>query len=128
MIDLCGLRKLQVDLAKVEERMKKEVGLTFVESSSLCSIQTGRDEPAAIAESMELSPSRTSRIIVALEKKGMIMRCPSIEDRRVVKIGLTPKGKEVLETIHNCDTCLPHYIEEAIDKAVDKAKGMINEK
>lgn len=124
MIDLCGLRKLQVDLAKCEERMKKEVGLTFVESSSLCSIQTGKDEPAAIAESMDLSPSRTSRIIVALEKKGMIMRCPSIEDRRVVKIGLTPQGKEVLETIHKCDTCLPHYIEEAIDKA----KGMIHEK
>ncbi|MCH3916677.1 MAG: MarR family winged helix-turn-helix transcriptional regulator [Spirochaetia bacterium] len=116
MIDLCALRVLLRDLQQVEDHMKKEVGLTFTEASTLCAIEKGNDAPAAIAAAMGLSPSRASRLIMSLENKGMLIRCPSMDDKRVVNLGLTAKGKNVLDKFHHCDTCLPRYIEEALIK------------
>jgi DNA-binding MarR family transcriptional regulator len=46
-----------------------------------------------IAEHVHLSQSALSRLIARLEKDGLVDRHMCPEDRRGVKVGLTPKGR-----------------------------------
>src|ERR1700754_5280734 len=43
--------------------------------------------------------SDTSRIVERLLKKGMVKKTPNAEDRRLVDVVITPKGKKLLENI-----------------------------
>ncbi|MGP4046931.1 MarR family winged helix-turn-helix transcriptional regulator [Streptomyces sp. 2A115] len=46
-----------------------------------------------IAERVHLSQSALSRLIGRLEKDGLVERCMCPEDRRGVRVSLTPKGR-----------------------------------
>ena len=121
MINLCALRQLIMDLHNVEDHLKVEVGVTFNEAAILCAIDNGYTEPAAIAKQMNLSPSRTSRLLTSVESKKLINRKNSRVDKRVVHISLSQRGQKVLEQLHACDAKFPAYIEEAILKGTENA-------
>ncbi|NCD06839.1 MAG: MarR family transcriptional regulator [Spirochaetia bacterium] len=121
MINLCALRQLIMDLHQVEDHLKVDVGVTFNEAAILCAIDTGYTEPAAIAKQMNLSPSRTSRLLTSVEAKKLINRKNSRVDKRVVHISLSQRGQKVLEELHACDAQFPAYIEEAILKGMENA-------
>jgi len=50
---------------------------------------------------MYLHPSTISGVIDRLEKKGYVLRDRDLEDRRVIKVVLTPKGKRVVKKAPN---------------------------
>jgi len=116
MINLCALRQMIMDLHTVEEHLKVDVGVTFNEAAILCAIDSGFTEPAAIAKQMNLSPSRTSRLLTSVEAKKLINRRNSKSDKRVVHISLSQRGQKVLAELHASDAKFPPYIEEAIKK------------
>lgn len=71
----------------------------------------------AIAERMiERAPGIT-RLIDRLEKKGLVRRQRSQEDRRQVLCRVTPAGLELLETL-----------DEPIDRADDAVLGMLQDR
>lgn len=121
MINLCALRQMIMDLHSVEEHLKVDVGVTFNEAAILCAINSGYTEPAAIAKEMNLSPSRTSRLLTSVEAKKLINRRNSRTDKRVVHISLSQRGQKVLAQLHACDAKFPPYIEEAIKKGSELA-------
>ena len=47
-----------------------------------------------LAKDMELTPSRITNLLNNLESKGYIQRKISSEDRRIIKVTLTKKGRE----------------------------------
>jgi DNA-binding MarR family transcriptional regulator len=49
-----------------------------------------------LAERAGIAPSTATRILDALERRGIVERRPSSGDRRGVRITLTPAGREVL--------------------------------
>ena len=49
-----------------------------------------------LAEQAGIAPSTATRILDALERRGIVDRRPSSDDRRGVRITLTPVGREVL--------------------------------
>lgn len=49
-----------------------------------------------LAEQAGIAPSTATRILDALERRGIVDRRPSSGDRRGVRITLTPVGREVL--------------------------------
>lgn len=65
-------------------------------------ILNGANEPMKVQiiknRMIERSPNAT-RLMDKLHAKDFIERCPSEEDRRVVHIEITHKGKELLESI-----------------------------
>lgn len=65
-------------------------------------ILNGANEPMKVQtiknRMIERSPNAT-RLMDKLHAKNFIERCPSEEDRRVVYIEITHKGKELLESI-----------------------------
>jgi MarR family transcriptional regulator, organic hydroperoxide resistance regulator len=49
-----------------------------------------------LAEAAGIAPPTATRMLDALERAGIVRRKPSSEDRRVVTVHLTPKGRRVL--------------------------------
>lgn len=54
----------------------------------------GAMTPSQIADSLRVSSGRVSTVLSALEKKGMVIREPDPDDRRVVHVRLTDAGRE----------------------------------
>ncbi|MDN5363314.1 MAG: hypothetical protein PWQ91_375 [Eubacteriales bacterium] len=50
-----------------------------------------------VAEKLGLPPSNITVMIDRLEKSGLVRRWRGEKDRRVVFLGLTPRGREILE-------------------------------
>lgn len=115
-MDLCSLSKLLDDLKKTETYLKNKCGLTYKEASMLCSIEMGNSEPAKLAKSLNLSPSRTSRLISSLESKKLTERESSSDDKRIIKLRLSKSGLELLEYIHQTELPFPEYLQKTLQE------------
>lgn len=114
-MDVCSFSKLFDELKTTEQYLKNEYGLTFKESVMLCSIDSGFNEPAKLASQLNLSPSRTSRLISSLEKKELSVRISSIEDKRIIKIQLSKKGKKLIRQIQNNQLPFPSCLQQTLE-------------
>lgn len=115
-MDLCSLSILLDDLKSAENYLKKECGLTYKEASMLCSIDSGFNEPAKLAKKLNLSPSRTSRLISSLEMKEITVREPSTLDKRIICLQLSDKGNELLKKINETTLPIPLYLQKVIEQ------------
>ncbi len=52
-----------------------------------------------LSNQMQITPAGVTHLINPLEEAGYIERLPDPNDRRVVLVGLTPKGKELAEIL-----------------------------
>ena len=77
-----------------------------------------------LAEKMNLTPSRVTRLITSLEKKRLVKRELDLDDRRNVRVMLNNKNKQFVEDIENKHVELhyevlsalpPHDVEVMID-------------
>ncbi len=98
MIDLCSIRKIQSALKRFEDNLKIETGLSLNDALCLCSIHKGIQEPGLLAKELDLSPSRLTRILDALEERKFIARKLSDEDRRSISVLLTKQGEKIINT------------------------------
>lgn len=55
------------------------------------------DRPSLIGKSLNVDNSAITRTLDRLEKKELIQRLPDPNDRRSIRVALTPKGVEVVE-------------------------------
>lgn len=81
-----------------------------------------KQEPTLLAEELDLSPSRLSRILDSLEKKNFISRKISSEDRRSVSVNLTTLGLEAANEINCTNIKLPEYLKVAIESLTGAKK------
>lgn len=98
MIDLCSIRKIQSALRRFEDTLKAETGLSLNDALCLCSISKGIQDPGSLARELELSPSRLTRILEALENRNLIARKLSDTDRRSISVLLTEQGERLVNT------------------------------
>lgn len=123
MIDLCSVRKIQTALRRFEVQLKTTTGLTLNDALCLCSISKGIREPGALSRELELSPSRLTRILDALEGRGMIERKTSDEDRRNVTVELTPEGIRLIQSYQCSELELPPELVFTQEKAILEFNG-----
>ncbi len=97
VIDLCEIRKLQTALRSFENELKNKTSLSLNDALCLCSISQGVSEPGQLARELQLSPSRLTRILDALEKRKYVERQTASGDRRGVLVSLTVKGKKTIK-------------------------------
>ena len=85
--------------ALLEERLRAETDLSWPEFELLMRLQltAGRQlQMSEIAAQLVGSPSGTTRIADRLEKDGLISRETPRENRRIVRVQLTERGRKVL--------------------------------
>ncbi|SAL28217.1 transcriptional regulatory protein [Caballeronia sordidicola] len=73
-----------------------DLGITSTQASIMFMLASGRNLAAAdLAREYGIDASAVTRLIDRLEKRGLITRVRSEEDRRVVRLALTAEGREL---------------------------------
>ncbi|EKS67549.1 MULTISPECIES: MarR family transcriptional regulator [Caballeronia] len=84
----------------VTQHTTSELGITSTQASILFMLAVGKCLTAAdIAREYGIDASAVTRLIDRLEKRGLLSRVRSEEDRRVVRLALTDEGHATAEKI-----------------------------
>ena len=82
------------------ERLAKglEPGLSDTQLAALAALERHGDmTPGELAEHEKVQPPSMTRVIAALEERGLVMRGPHATDRRQVVLTVTQAGREVVQ-------------------------------
>ena len=80
----------------VTQRTMAELGITSQQGSILFMVASGKCVLAAeLAREYGIDASAITRLIDRLEKRGLLTRVRSSEDRRAVRLALTPEGQQI---------------------------------
>jgi DNA-binding MarR family transcriptional regulator len=82
----------------VTQRTQFELGITGTQASMLFLLAIGRCSTAAeLAREFEIDAGAVTRLLNRVERRGLLLRIRSTEDRRVVQLELTDRGRELAE-------------------------------
>jgi DNA-binding MarR family transcriptional regulator len=80
----------------VTQRAVAELGVTSQQASILFMVASGKCTLAAeLAREYGIDASAVTRLVDRLEKRGLLQRVRSSEDRRAVHLALTPEGLSI---------------------------------
>jgi DNA-binding MarR family transcriptional regulator len=82
------------------ERLAKglEPGLSDTQLAALAALERhGQMTPGELADHEKVQPPSMTRVIAALEERGLVMRGPHATDRRQVVLTVTESGRTVVE-------------------------------
>ncbi len=83
-----------------EEQIQAELGLSQAQFHGLIVLDEGQEIAGLeFARRMALSPSRGSRVLNTLVVDGYVKARSRPEDRRSIRVGLTPKGRRTKQRI-----------------------------
>jgi len=93
-------RRLQRDLECCDRALVGCCGLTVSQSNAMLALQgLGRATMNEFAVEMRLHGTTMTRMVDALIEKGLVERMPDAEDRRIVRVALSPAGQEMAERL-----------------------------
>jgi DNA-binding MarR family transcriptional regulator len=94
------LSKARNVLVERMDRAVKPLGLTAQQIGVILMLSCGRAHtPYELSRAMSYDSGSMTRMLDRLEKKGFIVRTRSDADRRMVKLELTPQGREVAQQL-----------------------------
>ena len=91
MNTICKMRDIYKALSIFETAFEEVYGISLNEAMVLCALREAGKEitSTAIAERTEMAPSHTSKVIRAVEDKGLIRRALGEVDKRQMYFSLT---------------------------------------
>ncbi len=94
------MRRVLMAITQAADRRLEPDGLTNVQWGPLFMLRTMRASTVAeLARELQTDPGAMTRLLDRLEAKGLCRRERSTEDRRVVRIVLTPEGEEAASRV-----------------------------
>ncbi len=79
-------------VSEFEQALNRDYGVTLNEAMVICSLVDGLKSAGEISACTEISKTRTSRVLLSLEKKGIVIRSFCDDDKRKMMFMLTDKG------------------------------------
>ncbi len=114
--------KLLANCQEKETRLAEQYGLTQAEFRCLRLFGTQESSNNKhIAEKMNLSPSRLTRIIDGLVKKEYMIREIDMEDRRNMRVTLSGQGIQIVERLNKAYIGIHREILDEIDEPQHKS-------
>ena len=115
MESFCKIRDVYRAITDFEARFEKRYGLGLNEGSLLCALhEVGRLSSGDIAKQLNLTQSNASKVIRAVENKGLIQRTLGDDDKRQMYVSLTPEGERCLTQLHCCDIEVPAVLKQLL--------------
>lgn len=103
MESICDIKEIYRRLYTFEKNFFEKNSITLNEALILCCMKNSEILSAnEICEYLSLSPSRGSRVINEVEKKGFITRSMGKEDKRKMLFSLTQKGRDKTDQMGEC--------------------------
>ena len=97
-----SLRRIFKAIQDYSQEVSKKIGITGPQLWALKTISTnGSLSPGELSKKMYLHPSTITGVVDRLEKKGYVVRDRGQEDRRIVKVQLTLKGRKLVKKAPN---------------------------
>lgn len=97
-----SLRRIFKAIQDYFQEISKKYGITGPQLWALKTVAAnGSLSLGELSKKMYLHPSTISGVVDRLEKKGFVVRDRGQEDRRVVKVQLTPQGKRIIAKAPN---------------------------
>jgi DNA-binding MarR family transcriptional regulator len=94
------LRRIIRAVDQYSHRLEREYRITVPQILCLSAIGQGETiTTKELAQAVYLSPSTVVGIIDRLEARSLVQRLRDSDDRRRVRISLTPEGKELLQRV-----------------------------
>src|SRR6476620_6469301 len=88
------MKRALMSIAQAADRRLEPKGITHAQWAALFMLQSGRATTVAeLARETERDPGAMTRLLDRLEAKGFCRRERSTDDRRVVRVELTPEGE-----------------------------------
>ncbi|MDR0294623.1 MAG: MarR family transcriptional regulator [Prevotellaceae bacterium] len=104
MEKLCKIRDIQRAVAAFERLFEKNYGICLNEGMVLCLLYKASPlSSGKIGKLLGLSLSNTSKIIVSMEKKGLVKRVMGTNDKRQMYFLLTTEGEKLILSVRNDD-------------------------
>ncbi|MGW3726520.1 MarR family winged helix-turn-helix transcriptional regulator [Streptomyces sp. F001] len=98
------LLRLTRRVHRIQKRhlQQRALGITPAQSRLLRTLVHYDSPPrmADLAERLEVVPRAVTTLVDALEASGKVRRVPDPSNRRVIRIDLTPEGREALRELH----------------------------
>ncbi|MEX3639152.1 MarR family winged helix-turn-helix transcriptional regulator [Paraburkholderia sp. BR14320] len=96
------LTKARNVLVERTDRAVKPLGLTAQQIGVILMLSSRRaSTPFELSRAMSYDSGSMTRLLDRLEKKGFVVRTRSNDDRRMVKLELTPQGHEAARQLPN---------------------------
>jgi DNA-binding MarR family transcriptional regulator len=106
------------------EAAAAEVGLPTQQHQALLALMGHGGAPSVglLAEQLLIAPHTAAELVSRMVEAGLIVKTPSVHDRRRVELTLTPKAKAKL------DRLTPAHVEElkTLEPALAKALGKLS--
>lgn len=92
---------LRVSLTRLTRRLRRQAGahsLTPTQLATLAAVERHSGiTPGELAEREKMQPPSMTRVIAALEERGLLARTPHQTDRRQVTVSVTEPGRALLK-------------------------------
>lgn len=76
-----------------------EFDLTTSQATLLCAVKDEPRQMAYLAASLGMTKNALSQLVDRTERRGLVSRASSEQDRRVIMLGVTPAGKVLAEAV-----------------------------
>lgn len=116
--------------AFVESRFRS-LDISFMQWIALKVIRDGTVTNAGeLARELSITTGATTRMIDALERRGLVERDRGKADRRVVHLAITPRGAEEVVTLHHhvvdaWNDVLAEFEQAEVDRTVDSLARLL---
>ena len=97
--DLCQVKDLLAATVALEASLRERTGLNLNQSFALCCLGEGPLSAGNLAEELRIHGASLSRIVKALEQKGLVSRTRDSTDSRLTVLRLTDKGRLVADAL-----------------------------
>ena len=115
------ISSLLIDLQRLFKNEVTFKDISYSQILALISISDGGVEMSTLSWDLALDNSTVTRLVNRLEKKNLVFRKKSKEDKRLVKVCLTKEGEEIQNRIEEKIDFLGSKIESqfSYDKKID---------
>jgi DNA-binding MarR family transcriptional regulator len=105
-----------------------QFGLSPAEYNGIASLDPGEEVcGTVVSEKMNLSPSRSSRVVEKMVQKGYLIREIDSKDRRKCTICLSPKGMDIKEQINkHHETCEQRLRDTLTEDEIETFSSTLN--
>jgi DNA-binding MarR family transcriptional regulator len=112
---ICAMKRFFQLITGLEETVYEKFGLTLTEAMVLCSVSGGYAVAHDLTTEVRLSLSRLSRVLSALEKKGLVERQRSVVDKRNLINKPSLQGEQLIQRINSEGIELPKELEFVLE-------------
>lgn len=121
------IKHVLASMSRMADRDMAEVGLTVMQWRPLMLIHLGKAVTAAeLARLADVDTGAMTRTLDRLQAKGLLRRLRSTEDRRMIKLELTPQGREAAG---HCPAILTrtqqHHLQGFSQQEIDQLRGFL---